>query len=273
VRGAAVEKREVDSRAVAITKEYRANFAEVLPDHIEAKGFVGSAVAALRRDPDLLAAANNSLTSFVNELFRCAMLGHVPGTKEFYLTSRRSKEHGNKPIIVGIEGYRGVIQRMYRSGGVAAVVVREVCANDRFRFVEGVDEKPQHEVDWFAAQDRGPIIGVYAYAKLTNGSTSRVVILSKADLDATQQRSDAGKKNVGPWHTDYRAMCWKTAAHRLEPWVPTSAEYRREQLRAEVAAMTEAGKVNTATGEIVGDDDGDVVEAQLVDEDEGGGDS
>ena len=34
-------------------------------------------------------------------------------------------------------------------------------------------------------------------------------------------------------------MWLKSAARRLEPWVPTSAEYRREQLRA-VASVAEA---------------------------------
>jgi hypothetical protein len=36
-------------------------------------------------------------------------------------------------------------------------------------------------------------------------------------------------------------MWWKTAAKRLEPWVPTSREYRREQLRAAAAASDAAG--------------------------------
>lgn len=263
----AVEKRREDPASVAIAKQYEHNFAEILPPHIEAKGFVGAAVAALRKNPDLLAAANNSTTAFVNTLMECASLGHVPGSKEFYLTARRSKDHQNKPIVVGLEGYRGVIERMYRSGAVASVIVREVCKGDRFAFTEGIDEMPQHEADWFSDLDRSApenILGCYAYARLTNGATSRVVILSAKDIERAKQSSDAGRKNVGPWSTDYRAMVWKTAAHRLEPWVPTSAEYRREQLRAEAAAAsvkTEHGLVDIRTGEVE-----DVVDAQVVED-------
>ncbi len=253
VRGA-VEKVREEPRPVTIAKQYEGALSEVLPEHIEAKGFVGAAIATLRKNKDLLDAANNDLTRFVSTLMECASLGHVPGSKEFYLTIRNEKV-GNRyvPKVMGIEGYRGVIERMYRSGGVAAVIVREVCKGDLFRFTEGEDEVPVHEVDWFADFDRANpdhIIGVYAYARLTTGSTSRVVVLSKRDIEATRQRSDAGKQGKGPWNTDYRAMAWKTAAHRLEPWVPTSAEYRREALRASSAAAREP-HVDTTTGEII----------------------
>jgi recombination protein RecT len=246
---------------VTIAKARTSQFAEVLPDHIDAKQFVGSALAALRKDPDLLAAAENSPTAFVNSLMHAAQLGHVPGSKEYYLTRRRDKNTGGREIIVGLEGYRGVIERMYRSGAVASVIVREVCAGDRFEFVEGVMDKPVHEVDWFNPGGRGDIIGVYAYAHLTTGAVSRVVVLNRKDIDDAKSRSDAGKKDVGPWKTDYRAMVWKTAAHRLEPWVPTSAEFRREQLRAAVAAdnLRAPAGVDPTTGEVF-----DVVDAEVI---------
>ena len=255
VRGAVAKRDEFKS--VAVAKQYQTQFAEVLPDHIEAKGFVGSAIAALRKDPDLLKAAENSPTAFVNTLMHCATLGHIPGSKEYYLT-RRWNGKTKREEVVGLEGYRGVVERMYRSGAVASVIVREVCEKDTFEFVEGVHDRPVHHVDWFGG-DRGEIVGVYAYAVLTTGAVSRVVVLNRKDIDATMARSDAGGRPkekggpTGPWVTDFRAMVWKTAAHRLEPWVPTSAEYRREQLRA-AAAADAARRVDPATGEVLDDD-------------------
>lgn len=264
----AVATRAAEPPAVAVTRTYEGQFSEILPDHVDAKAFVGSALATLRRDKDLLAAANNSTGELVNALMTCASLGHAPGSKEFYLTARRSKDHQGKPVIVGIEGYRGVIERMYRSGAVASVIVREVCKNDRFEFTEGVNDVPFHDVDWFNEAGRGEMIGVYAYAKLVTGATSRVVILSRKDVEAVKARSDAGKAGKGPWATDERAMWWKTAAHRLEPWVPTSAEYRREALRAQAAAGEARHAVNTDTGEIIGagGHDDDVVDAEVVED-------
>lgn len=267
VRGA-VARTNQDPAPIALARRYSGQISEVLPEHIETKGFLGQAFAALRKNSALMEAATNAPGAFMDALMEAATLGHVPGSKEYYLTARRSKEHSGKPVIVGIEGYRGVIERMYRSGAVGSVVVREVCKGDSFRFIEGEDEVPVHEIDWFGDVDRKDpdnIVGVYAYARLTTGVASRVVVLSKADIEDAKQRSDAGRRDAGPWHTDYRAMAWKTAAHRLEPWVPTSAEYRREQLRAASAAAAVPRNVDGSTGEVL---DGDVVDAELVGGDE-----
>lgn len=258
VRGAVATRKE-DPKSVLVAKQYLGQFAEILPDHIEAKQFLGSALATIRKDPELFKAAENSPAAFVNALMECAQLGHAPGSKEFYLTPRWNGK-AKKTEIVGMEGYRGVIERMYRSGAVASVKVREVCERDKFEYVEGVHDRPIHDVDWFCEGGRGDMIGVYAYAELVTGSVSRVVILSKADVEEVRKRSDLGKQDKGPWATDTRAMWWKTAAHRLEPWVPTSAEYRRESLRAAVEAENlrrESRTVDVDTGEII---DAEIVE-------------
>jgi hypothetical protein len=97
------------------------------------------------------------------------------------------------------------------------------------------------------SRDRGAMVGVYAYAELVTGAVSRVAVLNRDDVHAARDaggykaddpyspwnRLDAGKDHPG---LTGRSMWWKTAARRLEPWVPTSAEYRREQLRAAAAA-------------------------------------
>jgi recombination protein RecT len=225
----------------------------VLPDHIDARAFIGTALAALYDSPALMKAAEDDPGSLISALMRCASLGHRPGTDEFYLTPRGGK-------VLGIEGYRGIIERMYRSGAVRNVVVREVCENDRFAYVEGLDERPVHRfggthngqsgADFFGPKgslDRGEMVGVYAYAVLDSGAISRVVILTRDDVMAAKEASDAGNSKYSPWnrldggkaHPEFtgRSMWWKTAARRLEPWVPTSAEYRRELARAEAAAL------------------------------------
>jgi recombination protein RecT len=225
------------------------HIAGILPAHVEVKSFLGTAMAALYADPKLMKAAENAPESLVGALMECASLGHRPGTEEYYLTPRGGK-------ILGIEGYRGIVERMYRSGGVAAVIVREVCAKDQFRFVEGEDQVPVHKI---AGQggggttgaaffgdgghaDRGEMVGVYAYARLTTGGVSRVVLLSKADVLAARDSGDNDDPRYSPWHRldggkDHpeftgRSMWLKTAVKRLEPWVPTSAEYRNAEARA-----------------------------------------
>ncbi len=227
----------------------------ILPEHVDVKAFLGTAWAALLANDRLMQNAVNKPDSLLIALFRCAAKGHQPGTEEYYLTPRDGG-------VLGIEGYRGIIERMYRSGAVAKVVVREVCVKDYFRYVEGEDERPVHRfaarpgttgADFFGEDgnpNRGAMVGVYGVAKLTTGDWSRPVLLSRNDVFAA--RNAGGWKpddKYSPWnrfdagedHPEFqgRSMWLKSAARRLEPWVPTSAEYRREQLRA-VASVAEA---------------------------------
>lgn len=245
-----------EDRAPVVTAMWgrKTHFAAILPDHIDVKSFLGTAAAALYADDTLMAAAEQAPDSLIVALMECASLGHRPGTDEFYLTPRKRK---GRPEVQGIEGYRGIIERMYRSGAVKKVIVREVCANDKFRYIEGADDRPLHSIggegetgaDFFGtdgSRARGEMVGVYAYAELTTGAVSRVVLLSRADVMAARENSDSKNSEYSPWnrldggkdHPEFkgRSMWWKTAARRLEPWVPTSAQFRREQLRAEAEA-------------------------------------
>lgn len=261
----AVEKRQAGP--VTIMWSRRTHFRAVLPASVDVEAFLGTAAGALYASDvpgkklTLMGCAQASPDSLIVALMECAALGHLPGTDEYYLTPRL--DHG-RPKVLGIEGYRGVIERMYRSGAVAKVVVREVCAGDYFDYVEGEMDRPIHKTaaneertgaGFFGAsgsRNRGPMVGAYAYAEMTGGATSRVVLLTRDDIFAA--RDSGGYKpddQYSPWnrmdggkdHPEFqgRSMWWKTAAKRLEPWVPTSAEYRREQLRASAAAADLAG--------------------------------
>ena len=231
----------------------------ILPEHVDVKAFLGTAWAALLANDKLMQYAVAKPDTLLIALFRCAAKGHQPGTEEYYLTPRDGG-------VLGIEGYRGIIERMYRSGAVSKVVVREVCAKDYFRFVEGEDEKPVHDfaarrggttgADFFGDggnPNRGDMVGVYAVARFMTGDWSRPVLLSRNDVYAARasggwkpddKYSPWNKLDAGPDHPEFqgRSMFLKTAARRLEPWVPTSAEYRREQLRASASAAAASGQ-------------------------------
>ncbi|MGH6691715.1 MAG: recombinase RecT, partial [Gammaproteobacteria bacterium] len=78
-------------------------------------------------------------------------------------------------------------------------------------------------------------------------------------------KAQGSDSDYSPWKTDEPAMWLKSAIRQLQKWVPTSAEYIREQLRAvrDVAAETPQPAVppppgvDAATGEIV---DGELVD-------------
>lgn len=247
-------------KGVEIARRNHERFESVLPRHIEAKPFVGMAEAALYRDDKLMEAAQTTPQAFFSALMKCAALGHRPGSEEFYLIPRKIK---GRLQVQGIEGYRGIVERMYRSGAVASVIVREVCEKDAFTYVEGEQDRPVHKIDWFGG-DRGRMIGVYAYAIMTTGAVSRVVVLNREDIEAIKKRSEGSDSEFSPWVRDERAMWWKSAARRLEPWVPTSVEFFKERVRAsaEVSHTTEERptRVDYETGEL----HEDVVDGELV---------
>jgi len=85
----------------------------------------------------------------------------------------------------------------------------------------------------------GEIRGAYAYAEMVGGGVSKVVVVGPKEIERSKSASATASKSHSPWTTDYGAMVLKTAIHQLAKWVPTSAEYRREQLRAAVEVARE----------------------------------
>lgn len=230
-----------DTGPSSMIKSYTSEFAIVLPSHLTKQDqesnrppgsqFARLAQGALRRDPKLADIARRNPASLMQALLECARLGHEPGTDSFYLVPM-----GNE--IEGIEGYRGVIERMYRAGAVVSVKAEVVKFNDKFEFNPNTMTRPNHIIDWFG--DRGDTIGAYAYADMVGGATSKVVVISPDYIAKVRAMSKGSDKPSSPWVKWYDAMILKTALHRLEPFVPTSAEYIREKMRAarDVAAET-----------------------------------
>ena len=272
----AVEQRKSDP--TAMITQYTPDFATMLPSHIKPEQWARVAVGALRRDPNLMQAARNDPARLMSELAKAARLGLEPGTEEFYLTCR--KEKGTNKVL-GITGYQGMIELMYRAGAVGSVVAEVVYTGDRFDYVPGRDSRPIHTIDW-DADDRGKLRLVYAYAVMKDGATSKVIVLRRSDIERIKESSQGSDSKYSPWQTNEPAMWLKSAVRQLAKWVPTSAEYRREQLRAaqDVAAershapaevftqqidLQPGEHIDELTGEIV---EGGYAEADIVPDEE-----
>ena len=225
-----------DNGPAAQIEVYRDDYAALMPSHVKPDQWLRLAAGAVRGDKKLLEAAGNDIGEFLRELRTAARLGLEPGTEQFYLTPRKSKKHGGRPIIKGIVGYQGIVELIYRAGAVSSVIVEVVRQRDTFRYVPGRDDRPVHEIDWFG-EDRGELVGAYAYAVMKDGATSKVVVLNRRQVMDAKAKSDGRNSEYSPWATNEESMWLKTAARRLAKWVPTSAEYVREQLRAQAEAM------------------------------------
>jgi recombination protein RecT len=256
----------------AMVERYRGDFAQVLPSHVKLDTWVRLAVGALRRNEDLAKAAANSPVSLMSALLHAARLGLEPGTEAYHLTVRKSKERG--PEVVGIPGYQGLVELMYRAGAVSSVIVECVYTHDKFDYVPGRDERPVHEIDW-DAENRGALRLAYAYAVMKDGATSKVVVLNRADIEKIKQSATGTESRYSPWKTNEPSMWMKSAARQLAKWVPTSAEYLREQLRAakevaqEVPSPTVAAAMpldSMGLDESTGEVGPEYVEAEVMDE-------
>lgn len=246
--GNAVARTDTGPRAMVA--QYSTSFSEVLPTHVRPEQWVRLAQGALKKGKkaagdrqgrtELEVAAANNPGVFLASLLDAARLGLEPGTEAYYLTPRKVK---GRLEILGIVGYQGMIELMYRAGAVSSVVAEVVYAGDGFRYRPGVDERPVHEVDW-DADDRGPLRLAYAYAIMKDGATSKVIVLNAQAIARIRKRSQGADSEYSPWNTDEPAMWLKSTIRQLVKWVPTSAEYRR-------AERISTGAVDSTTAEHV----------------------
>lgn len=255
-----------DNTPGTLIKQYSASFAAVLPSHIKADTWVRLAQGALKRgkrQPDgrfeLEVAAANDPGKFLAALLDAARLGLEPGTEAYYLTPRKQK---GRLEILGIVGYQGYIELIYRAGAVSSVVVQVVRRNDEYRYDRGVDRVPVHRFPAFARDtERGERIGVYAYAHMKDGAISQVVELNVDDIERIKKSSQGADSEYSPWVNHTTAMWMKSAVRQLQKWVPTSAEFRMELARALAEAQRVAKNELPAGAELPPPDlDGEVVD-------------
>lgn len=217
------------ANARAQVATYASDFAAVLPSHVSPATFVRVAQGALKKGKKeasgltkLEEAAAADTGSFLLALMDAARLGLEPGTEEFYLTPRR--EQGRAKVL-GIVGWQGYVELMYRAGAISSVVVEAVRQSDGFTFNPARDEVPSHEIDW-DADERGELRLVYAFARMKGGGTSRVIVLNRKAINEAKAKAEGTSSQYSPWNTNTEAMWLKTAIRRLAKYVPTSAEYR-----------------------------------------------
>lgn len=272
-----------DNTPAALIRKYSTDFATVLPTHVKPETWVRLAEGALRKgkrisapnpkSPDhvnhgrfeLEVAAANNPGAFLAALLDAARQGLTPGSEEYYLTPRKVGGRDGKLEILGITGYQGYVELMYRAGAVSSVIVEVVRENDEYRYQRGVDRVPVHRFKPFAREaERGKLIGTYAYAEMQTGAVSKVVELNQDDIDRIRRVNPGGNSEYSPW-TNWEASMWmKSAARQLRKWVPTSAEFRMEIARAaaEVQKVVAAGHMPPGADQ----PQGDVLEGEVLDD-------
>lgn len=262
--GQTVTRATAPNTSTEIVRQYRDDFAMVLPRHVNADQWVRLTTGMLRRNDKLASVARSNPASLLAALLDCARLGLEPGDT-YHLVPFGSE-------IVGIPDYTGLIELIYRAGMVRSVkceiVARADLAPDptddhpvlghgrpRFEWHPSEMDRPHHRPDWFG--DRSDMVGVYAYAVMLDGSTSQVIMRNKSEIEKVQAVSRTGRDPGGMW-MQWPDRAWrKTVLRELSKFVPTSAEFRGDN----AVALDQVTSSRIPAGPLVSDDviDGDVI--------------
>lgn len=219
----------------------KGEIAKMLPKHLNADRLLKVAQIAATTTPAL---AKCDVASLVGAIGQCAQMGLEPNTVlgHAYLVpfnTKRKDGNGNERWVNSVQviiGYKGLIDLARRSGQIVSIAAHEVCENDKFDLVYGLDEKLEHRP---AMGERGDVIGFYAVAKLKDGGHC-FEFMSRLQVERIQAAADA--KNKFPskvWKEHFTEMGRKTVIRRLAKYLPLSIEF---QTAAALDGMAEAGK-------------------------------
>lgn len=171
----------------------------------------GFAIQHICSNGRLEAAVKHNPASLAQAITNIAAIGLSlnPAEKLAYLIPRNVKVSKDKwELGVYLEpSYMGLCKLATDSGAIEWVQAR--CVFEKDTFVDnGPGEKPTHTYDAFS-RDRGNIVGVYCVAK-TKGGDYLTTTIDYGRLQNIKGRSEAGKKNYGPWVTDFEEQAKKS---------------------------------------------------------------
>jgi recombination protein RecT len=197
------------------------SFKSALPAHIPVERFLRVILTATQRNPDLVAADRQSL---FNSALLAAQDGLLPDGREGALViyNTKVKKNGKDEWVKAVQWMpmiAGILKKCRNSGELSSIEAHTVHVNDKFSYRIGVDEQPVHEPEWFG--DRGAVVGVYAVAKLKDGSRVSE-IMSHREVETVRAVSRA--KDSGPWTQWWGEMARKTVLRRLSKRLPISSD-------------------------------------------------
>jgi recombination protein RecT len=194
--------------------------AEALPPHISVLQFKSVVITALQRKIDVLRCTPQSLW---NACILAAQDGLLPDGREGAIVPYGQNAVGKKQadIATWMPMVEGLRKKARNSGLIASWEVNVVYAKDTFKVSLGDSSSIIHE-PYFGADERGPVIGAYSIATLTDGTKMRDVMTIR-EIEKIRSKSRAGN---GPWNDPifFPEMCRKTMARRHYKQLPHSSE-------------------------------------------------
>lgn len=249
--GTAVAEMKPKEKIAHLLNQRRSEIAKMLPKHLNAERLLKVAQIAATTTPAL---AECDIPSLIGAIGQCAQMGLEPNTVlgHAYLVpfnTKRKDAQGRERWVKSVQvviGYKGLIDLARRSGQIVSIAAHEVCENDHFDLVYGLDERLNHTP---AMGERGNIIGFYAVAKLVGGGHAFEFMSLHQVREIMAATQSKGK--YGPWLDHFTEMGRKTVIRRLAKYLPLSVEFQTAVALDGMAAADKDQNLDTIDGDFM----------------------
>ena len=218
------------AKAILATEE---RFLAIAPVSMNFEAEKGFSLQVLKNNDFLAGVAARDIVSFQMAVTNIAAIGLSlnPAEKLAYLIPRKGK------VCLDVS-YMGLMKLATDSGSIKWVQSAMVHENDTFTD-HGPGNAPEHAYSPFAKpSERGAYVGAYCVAKTADGDFLTTT-MTMEELEGIKSRSEAGKKNTGPWATDFTEQCKKTVVRRAFKMWPRSTGMERLAVAVDLSNQNE----------------------------------
>lgn len=245
---------QAQTKLLDVLKKYEGPIKALIGRTLDPVRFSQLAVSAIKSNPAL---AGCSPSSFMNSVLLAMQMGvEIRRDSAYLIPFGRQCQ-----LLLDYKAKISLARRGGKVGGIQAVSIRERDDFESWYDERGfhVHHRPSPKGQVRSAEDRGTLIGVYAFAELIGGGMQWREPMSMDELERIRKRSRAGCASVTldeireagkltqdgtqqvwqtwgfndkrrtPWVTDYEAMAWKTALHSLYKGIPLDDATRMSQ--------------------------------------------
>lgn len=206
------------------SNEFRERLSAVMLEPRKIERFLALAKTDLRNNPRVASCEIKSLCGAIVQAGQFGLeIGGIQG--HAYLTPKKTKDKITQQYIDSCQliiGYKGMISLGVRSGKLLSLEVQKVCKNDYFKRRHGDNKGLEHEPN--DKEERGDIIGYYAYAHLVNHDKV-FEYMSMKEIDELKKEAGVLLTDPrSPWVKFPEAMCKKTVIRQLFKFQSLSPE-------------------------------------------------
>ena len=211
-------------RALIAKPEIMQGITEIIPKHLEPERLAKIALLAASRQPLLLKCTQGSV---LKAIMTSAELGiSCSGSlARGYLVPYWNKRVGGYEAQF-IIGYGGLIDIVCEPGSsVTHITPHLVYEDDYFEIFGGNRNEIVHTINPRGKRSKDTLLGAYILAWIRDSNQPFLWFMTRDEIEEHMNRTSSRNKQgeiVGPWVTDYLAMCRKTPIRAAAQYLPLS---------------------------------------------------